>query len=457
MTEVRLLSPTGMLGSGYAEQSLARGVELEPHVIAVDAGSTDMGPAYLGGGTSGFARESVKRDLRLLLLARDRLGVPLIVGSCGMGGGDAGVDWMREIALEVASQEGLHFRLALIRSEQDKDYLKRRLREGRIHPLNPAPEISEAVIDGSAHIVGMMGHEPISSELERGAEVVLAGRASDTALFAAVPLLHGAPEGLVWHAAKILECGAACAAIRKRADGVFGWIHDDHFVVEPLDLDIACTPQSVAAHTLYENADPFLITEPSGVLDTTAATYEARDDRAVSVRGSAFRPAEAYTVKLEGAEIVGYQTILIGGVRDPYILRQLDSWLESMRERFGQHVIEIFGGRLGPGDYSIGVRVYGRDAVMGALEPLAGELPHEVGLLFEVTAGDQATATEIAKAFAHFAVHHPIPEWNGLISGIAYPFAPAEIERGVTYRFNLNHVVEPDDPLEMFRCERLEV
>ena len=457
MSEVRLLSPTGMLGSGYAGTSLARGVELEPHVIAVDAGTTDMGPAYLGGGTAGFARESVKRDLRLLLLARDRLDVPLIVGSCGTGGGDAGVDWVRDITLEIASQEGLRFRLALIRSEQATGYLKRRLREGRVRPLDPAPDISEARIDGSAHIVGMMGHEPISAELERGADVVLAGRASDTSLFAAVPLLHGAPAGLVWHAAKILECGAACAAIRKRADGVFGWIHDDHFVVEPLDLEIACTPQSVAAHTLYENADPFLITEPGGVLDTSGASYEARDDRAVIVRGSAFRPAETYTVKLEGAEVVGYQTILIGGVRDPYILRQLDPWLDSMRERFGERVVEIFNGRIAEEDYAIGVRVYGRDAVMGALEPLAHDLPHEVGLLFEITADDQATATEIAKAFAHFAVHHPIAEWSGLISGIAFPFAPAEIERGVTYRFNLNHVVEPEDPLEMFRCERMEV
>jgi hypothetical protein len=59
--------------------------------------------------------------------------------------------------------------------------------------------------------------------------------------------------------------------------------------------------------------------------------------------------------------------------------------------------------------------------------------------------------------FGHFAVHFPIPEWSGLISGIAYPFAPAEIERGLAYRFNLNHVVAPDDPREMFRAEHIEV
>ena len=457
MTDVRILSPTGVIGSGFAETSFERGLELEPHVIACDGGSTDMGPAFLGAGEAAFSRESTKRDLRLMLLGRNRLGVPLILGSCGTGGGDAGVDWMRDITLEIASEEGLKFRLSLIRSEQDPEYLKRRLREGRIKPLKPAPEISEAVIDRSTHIVGMMGHEPIAAELELGADVVLAGRASDTALFAAVPLGMGAPAGPVWHAAKILECGAACVAVRKRPDCVFGWVHDDGFVIEPLDPEHQCTPQSVASHTLYENADPFLITEPGGVLDTHGARYEAESDRAVRVQGSAFHEAERYTVKLEGAEVVGYQTIIIGGVRDPYMLRQLDSWLAGMQAGFKLRVGEIFGCGLQEDDYSISMRVYGRDAVMGPLEPRATELPHEVGLLFEITAADQATATSIAKVFGHFAVHYPIPEWNGLISGIAYPFAPAEIERGIAYRFNLNHVVEPDDPYEMFRSEHLEV
>ena len=457
MDEVRVLSPTGMLGSGFAEASLARGVELAPHVIAVDGGSTDMGPAYLGAGQPGFSRESTKRDVRLLLLARDRLAVPLIIGSCGTGGGDAGVDWIRDICLEIARDDALHFRLSLIRSEQEPADLQRWLRDGRISPLRPAPELTEEVIERSAHIVGMMGPEPIAVELERGADVILCGRASDTSLFAALPLRMGAPAGPTWHAAKILECGAACAAIRRRPDGVFGWIRDDHFEVEPLALDMICTPQSVASHTLYENADPFRIIEPGGVIETADARYEATSERAVAVRGSTFRESETYTIKLEGAEVVGYQTVIIGGVRDPYIIRQLDPWLDGMRAGFGERVEEIFGGRLTADDYTIDVRVYGRDAVMGRLEPERESLPHEVGLLFEVTAADQETATSLAKVFAHFAVHFPIPEWNGLITGIAYPFAPAEIERGIAYRFNMNHVVEPQDPLELFRAEQLEL
>jgi hypothetical protein len=457
MTEVRVLSASGQIGSGFLESSFARGISLEPHAIACDGGSTDAGPAHLGSGEPHFSREGTKRDLRLMLRGRDKINVPLIVGSCGFGGGDAGVDWMRDIALEIAREEGLPFKLALVRSEQDKGYLKRRLREGRILPLNPAPPISEAVIDRSAHIVGMMGHEPIARAIEHGAQVVLAGRASDTSLFATVPLMRGVGAGPAWHAAKILECGTACVVQRKRPDSIMAWIREDHFDVEPMDMDVHCTPQSVASHTLYENADPFLITEPDGTIDSHGARYEGLNDRAVRVHGSRFHHAERGTIKLEGAEFAGYQAIIIGGVREPFIIRQLDSWLEGMQGKFAARVQELFDGRLGPDDYDIHVRVYGRDGVMGKLEPLAHQVGHEVCLLFTITSAEESSTDAIAKTFAHFALHYPIPEWRGLISGIAFPMAPSHVNRGPVYRFNLNHVVVPDDPLEMFQTEFMEV
>ncbi|OGL59557.1 MAG: hypothetical protein A3I72_03435 [Candidatus Tectomicrobia bacterium RIFCSPLOWO2_02_FULL_70_19] len=455
MPEIRVLSPCGVIGSGFPEGSLERGLSLKPHVIACDGGSTDNGPHSLGTGAPNFSRAATKRDLRLLLRGGRRLGIPVIVGSCGTAGGDAGLAWMRDICLEIAREDGLAFPLALVHSEQDKAYLRRRLREGCIRPLDPAPPLDEGVLDRSAHIVGMMGDEPIAKCLDGGAEVVLAGRASDTSLFACHPVRLGADRGLAWHAAKILECGAACAVSRPRPDGVFCWLRDDHFVVEPLNPGMRCSPQSVASHTLYENTDPFHITEPAGVLDTSRATYAAEDDRAVRVQGSVFRPAETYTVKLEGAELAGYQSVIIGGVRDPYILRRLDAWLDGIREGFAGRAQEILG--VPDPQYRLFIRVFGRDAVMGPLEPRAGEIPHEAGLLFEVTAPAQETANALAATLAHFALHYPIPEWSGLISSLAFPFTPAEIEKGPVFRFNLNHVVVPDGPCEMFPAETLEV
>ena len=77
--------------------------------------------------------------------------------------------------------------------------------------------------------------------------------------------------------------------------------------------------------------------------------------------------------------------------------------------------------------------------------------------VFTVTTADRERCKAIAKTFGHFALHYPIPEWRGLISGLAYPLTPAEIERGPVFRFNLNHVVVPGTPFEMFRTEHLEL
>ena len=70
-----------------------------------------------------------------------------------------------------------------------------------------------------------------------------------------------------------------------------------------------------------------------------------------------------------------------------------------------------------------------------------------------MTAETQELATALMKSVRHIAVHYPVPEWSGLITSIAYPYSPPEIARGASYRFNLNHVVEPTSPLEMFRID----
>ncbi|WP_372614011.1 acyclic terpene utilization AtuA family protein, partial [Halomonas sp.] len=330
-------------------------------------------------------------------------------------------------------------------------------RQGKIAPLEPAPVLDEDVIERSEHIVGMMGHEPIAAAIEDGAEVVLAGRASDTSLFAAVPLMYGAGAGPAWHAAKILECGTASTVQRKRPDSIFAWVRDDHFDIEPMDMEARCTPQSIASHTFYENSDPYLITEPGGTIDTREARYGPLSERTVRVHGSKFIPADHVTIKLEGAELAGYQAAIIASVREPFIIRQLDDWLASMLDKFAARVQEMFNGAVGPDDYRIHVRVYGRDGVMGKLEPRAHEVGHEAGLLFTVTTMQSSVTAAIAKTFAHFALHYPIPEWRGLISGLAFPMSPPETERGPVYRFNMNHIVIPENPMEMFRTEYVEV
>jgi len=449
MSEIRVLSATGILGSGFREETLKRAMALKPDFIGADSGSTDPGPHYLGSGETLFSDSAYKRDLRLILLAARAARIPAIIGSACTAGTDGQLERLTGIARAIARGEKLSFKLATIASEQDKGYLKKKLRERKITPLANAPVLDEAVIDRSAHIVGMCGIEPYVEALASGAEVILAGRSSDTSIFSALPVMRGFNPATVWHMAKILECGAACVVLRQYPDCMFATLTNGHFVVEPPNPDYRCDPVSVASHNLYENSTPYELVEPSGVLDTLHAKYEAVSDRAVRVSGSTFRPAQRYTIKLEGAELAGYQSLIVGSVRDPIILRQFDSWLDGLVKAVKERIRAVFGDGI-ERQYRFDVRVFGRNATMGPLEPETG-IGHEVGLLFQVTAETQALATALSKSVGHIAVHYPVPEWSGLITSIAYPYSPPEIARGACYRFNMNHVVEPASPLEMFR------
>ena len=113
---------------------------------------------------------------------------------------------------------------------------------------------------------------------------------------------------------------------------------------------------------------------------------------------------------------------------------------------------------MGDRPYEIVTRVYGRDGVMGALEPQRrGVEGHEAFILWDVISESQDLSRTIATSLSHLAVHNPIPKWHGLISGVAFPYSPPEIDRGPVYEFHLNHILVPDSPTALFRTEFEEV
>ncbi|MFJ4471662.1 acyclic terpene utilization AtuA family protein [Streptomyces sp. NPDC089424] len=445
---VRVLAPTGMLGAGFPEATVERGLRLGADVISVDAGSTDSGPYYLGASRPKTTRAAVARDLRILLKAAAGAGIPLIVGSCGTSGTDSGVDWIADIVAGIQHDEGLDLPVARIYSEQNAEDLKRRLAAGRIRPLRPAAELQAETLDNCTRIVGVMGHEPIVAALEAGARVVLAGRATDTAIAAAYPLMKGMPAGPTWHASKIIECGGQCTT-DPRLGGVLATIDAGGFTVEPLDPAAACTPILVAAHMLYETANPFEMREPDGTLDVREATYTALDDVTVRVEGSRFHVADQHTVKLEGARITGYETMSFTAIRDPHILARIDDWAALLRTTLRERVEQTIG--LSEDKYAFDVRLYGHNAVLGDLEPATGA-PREVGVMLLVNAPDQATATAVAKIANPLMLHLPTPDMHHLPS-LAFATSPAETERGPAYEFVLNHAVDTTGPTDLFRIE----
>ena len=107
MADAMIIIPTGMLGAGFTAEQLDRGIALGAHAIAVDGGSTDSGPAYLGRAMPKMPPEAIAADLRLMLTKGAAAGIPVIIGSAGTSGTDRGVDWVAGMVEEIAADGGL--------------------------------------------------------------------------------------------------------------------------------------------------------------------------------------------------------------------------------------------------------------------------------------------------------------------------------------------------------------
>ena len=449
---VNVLVPTGALGAGVRPEDVEAGLAAGAHAIACDAGSTDSGPAYLATGRSKYSRDAVKSDLTILMLAQARSGLPLLIGTCGTSGCDVALDWTRDIALEIARENGLTPRIAMLYSEQSPVLMTHKAEAGLVSPLAPMVDVDPEVFGKCDHIVALMGPEPYIAALEGGADIVLGGRTTDTAVLAAVPLMRGAGAGPAWHAAKISECGGLCT-VNTREGGVMMRVGRDAFEIEPLNKANLCTPHTVSAHMLYENSDPFQLVEPGGILDVTDAQYLAIDERVVQVTGSRFLP-RPYTMKLEGAASGSFQTIMLVGIQDRSVLKELNRFLSQMTHVLHQRVNETMGARAG--QFEISLRAYGANAVSGLPLPESSSPPLEIGLLFVATAATQELATQIAKTCNPWFFHMPLNRDTPLPS-YAFPFSPAEIERGAVYEFKLNHVVQVEHPTELVRIKYLAI
>lgn len=446
---VSVVVPAGVLGAGIRRDQVEWGIRQGAVAVAVDAGSTDSGPSCLATGVSKMSRDAVRRDIKAMMEAATPAGIPILIGTCGTSGTDIGVDWTRDIVIDIAREMGVAPKIALLYSEQSQSVILDKIDRGQITPLSPTEPLDPKTVRECAHIVALMGPEPYIAAMKEGADIILGGRTTDTAVIASAPLMLGAGAGAAWHAAKTAECGGLCT-VNPRDGGVLITVGDDYFDVRPLAPENTVTPETISAHMLYENSDPFRLYEPGCVLDVTDAVYSQTDETTVRVTGSRCEPMP-YTMKLEGASVGPFQTLMIIGIEDPSVLKEFDFFLESMTTRLNEIVRTTFPDLV---DYDLSFRPYGYNAVSGL--PRDGYVPSEVGLMMVVTAPTQDLATRIAKAlnpqFFHFPLRRGIP-----LPSYAFPFSPAEIERGQVYEFKLNHVMEVGDPMECVRTKYVTV
>ncbi len=446
----KVLAPTAILGYGFPDDAFRTGMDMKPDIVAVDGGSVDPGPYYLGSGKSFTDRASVKRDLRRILISAVPRQVPVVVGTAGGSGAKSHLEWCRDIVVDIAKENSMSFKLGIIYADIEPAVVTQALAQGNLSPVGGAPELVQADVDNSINIVAQMGTEPIMKAHEQNCDVILAGRAYDPAPFAALAVSRGYPAGPALHMGKILECAAIAADPGSGTDPALGILDMEGFTLAPLSTDRKFTPESVAAHSLYEKSDPYSLPGPGGALLLDKTGFTDAGSGKVRVTGSRFRESEEYTIKVEGAAITGYRTACVAGVRDPVMIDIIDDVLDTVK----RHTVSVAEAESMEG--AVHFHVFGKDAVMGSLEPVKKTTSHELGIVIEAVGRDQNTADTLCGVARSKLLHYGYPGRISTAGNLAFPFSPSDISIGAVYKFSIYHIMAIRDQ-SLFRLETMEI
>ena len=444
MHSLRIICPNGHLGfAPIRVESFRLGVAAQPDCIAADSGSDDVGPVPLGTDTSTSPLAWQTHDLEHMLLAARELGVPMIIGSAGDTGANSRVDLFVKIIKDLAAKHALpRFKLGYFYSEVGREDLRRRMRGGEmVVGLEGYATLTEAELDATERIVAMAGVHPFIALLRQGADVIIGGRSSDSCVFAAPAIHHGFPENQAYYLGKVLECASFCAEPYGGKETVLGAVTADAVEVTAMHPDQRCTVASVAGHAMYERTNPYFEHVAGGTLDMSACHYEQIAEKTTRITGAKFEHAAEFRVKLEGAGKIGERYVGMVGIRDPYTITHVDdviAWArDKVKERFGDTGYELY------------YNVYGRDGVMGELEPLRDRPSHELCILVQGVAPTAEMAEEVCITGTRQMFYARLPDVKGSAGGVA--FALDEVLRASpAYRWTLNHTLRCDDPLELF-------
>ncbi len=444
MASLRIICPNGHLGFAPLKPvSFQSAVATQPDFIAADSGSDDIGPVPLGADVCASPKAWQRHDLEQMLLAARRIGVPMMIGSAGDTGTNSRVDMYLEMIREIAAEHKLApFRLGWFYSEVDKEMVRGKIRSGSaIRGLDAREDLSEEELDATSRIVAMAGVHPFIKLLEEGCDVIIGGRSSDSAIFAAAALHKGYPEAESYYLGKVLECASFCAEPYGAKETVMGEITKGHVEVTAMADFQRCTVASVAGHAMYERSNPYHEFVAGGMLDMTNCNYSQVSEKTTRVTGMEFVPAEDFRVKLEGSGKEGERFVGMAGIRDPYTIANVDrviDWARTQtRERFGDTGWELH------------YNVFGRDGVMGAMEPLRDQPGHELCIVVQGVAPTREMAEEVTMTGTRQLFYARLPDVKGTAGGVSFvldevlPASPA-------YRWTLNHTMAVSDPLELF-------
>ncbi len=445
MGSTRIICPNGHLGfAPLKTESFHLGVAANPDFIAADSGSNDVGPVPLGLDISTSPRRWQEHDLEEMLLAARKLDVPMIIGSAGDTGSNSRVDLYVQMIKELAEKHALpSFKLGYFYSEITPDYLLAKNRAGSdVLGLDGRSKMTEEELEATDRIVAMAGVHPFMDLLEEGADVIIGGRCSDSAVFAAGALHrgHGLPES--YYLGKVLECASFCAEPYGGKETVLGEINGGgEVLITAMSPAQRCTVASVAGHAMYERSNPYHEYVAGGLLDMTNCNYEQLSEKTTRITGANFIPADEVRVKIEGAGKLGERFVGIVGIRDPYTVEHVDQVIAWARS----HVADRFGEE----GYELHYNIFGKNGVMGDLEPVRNTLSHELCVVVHAVAPTAEMAEEICLTATRQMFYARLPDVKGTAGSVSFVLDEV-LQASPAYSWTLNHTVAVDDGLELF-------
>ena len=456
MNTVTVLTPTGCIGNrGIFKEAFIEALDAnKPDVVAVDGGSFDIGPWYLGTGKPHSPLTNLRRDLEIILVeAVHKRGIPFILGSSGGSGANAHVDFTLDLVMKIAQENSISFPVGTIYSDIEKQTVKNALLKGTKMPKVPTPLLGDLLtteqVEQARTIVAMMGVEPIIETLQQGAQVVLAGRAADSCAIGAYPVMLGFDKGLSIHMGDIMECGESALTdttgvtkvLGPNRIPIVGTMHDDHFTLQPGHPGMICSVESATAHSLYERESHATVELPGGLLEKHETVFSQETSSTVRVSGTKFTE-QAYTVLLEGVSFLGYRTIAILGARNHRMIEQIDEIL-AQEKRSAEASFQTAG------QFSIRYHVYGKGAVLGVREPLSSH-PTEIGIVIDIVSETQQLSHDIAEDLSLKIAFSRYRDRTTTAGNVGYLFSPNVIDVGETFETTIYHQMPISDPLELF-------
>ena len=446
---LRILCPNGHLGFAPTQEgSFNIGLKERPDMIACDSGSSDCGPVPLGSDGTASPLAWQTHDIELMLLGARKLGVPMMIGSAGDTGTNSRVDRYVRIVQELAQKHGLpKFKLGYFYSELTREQVAARMDQGPIRGLDGRADLTRAELAATDRIVAVAGVHPFIKLLDEGADVVIAGRSSDCAIFAAPAIRRGYPEALAYYYGKVMECASFCAEPYAGKESVLGEVTMTDVRVTAMLPEQRCTVASVAGHAMYERSNPHYEYFLGGHIDMRDCVYEQVTERTTRVTGPRYVPAEELRVKLEGSGKVGERYVGMVGVRDPYTIARIDDVIAWARNK----VVE----RFGPDGWALSYTVYGRDGVMGPLEPNRDRPAHELCVVVQAVAPTKEMAEEVCITGSRQMFYARLPNVKGTAGGVAF-LLDEVLPASASYRWTMNHTMAVRDPMELFPTHMVE-